>query len=324
MKYRAEVLYQHIDTLIKDDEIYPICVPSYNRPNAPFLKFVDNLPVVLFIRKEQEDLYKDYKEKCKIVLLDNVAEIGQTRKAIVDWAIKEGLSNIFMLDDDVTLLSFMMPGQSSQSKDKEFMKPYITINNIPESPDKKVFKMWVWMIEHCSDKLTISGAGNRSDWWNIRYKDSQTVYNSGSTIQCIHLNIDNLKKYDINYVDTRIGGTEDYTLQYQVMAAGLHTCIFKDLVYRSPAVGNGTGGNKTNEELVEKYHKFIELFQKNIMAEADKPKVGIKTSKGGVPSIKFNWVRWRTKEYMMYTADTIYDEVELVVYRKKLNIAMEE
>lgn len=322
--YRAEILYHHIDTLIKDDEIYPICVPSYNRPNAPFLKFVDNLPVVLFIRKEQIDLYKDYQNRCKIVCLENVEEIGQTRKAIVDWAVSNNIDNIFMLDDDVTLLSFMMPGKSSQSDDKEFMKPYITINNIPESPDKKVFKMWVWMIRHCSDKLTISGAGNRSDWWNIRYKDSQTVYNSGSTIQCIHLNVKNLMKYKINYTDTRIGGTEDYTLQYQVMAAGLYTCIFKDLVYRSPAVGNGTGGNKTNEELIEKYHRFIELFQRNVLSKDDVSKVGIKTSKGGVPSIKFNWVRWRTKEYMMYTADTVYNELEFLMFSRRLQIAMRE
>lgn len=319
--YRAEILYNHIDTLIKDDEIYPICVPSYNRPNAPFLKFVDNLPVILFIRREQEELYKDYKDRCKIVLLDNVEEIGQTRKAIVDWAIKHNISNIFMLGDDVTLLSFMMPGKSSQS-DKEFMKPYVTINNIPESPDKKVFKMWIWMLRHCSNKVTISGAGNRGDRWNLSYKDSKASYNSSSVIQCVHLNIDNLKKYRINYTDTRIGGTEDYTLQYQIMAAGLYSCLFSDLVYRSPAVGNGTGGNSNNEELVKKYNNFIQLFQRNIMAREDTSKVGVKVSKGGVPSIKFNWAQWRSKEYMMYSGDTVYDEVELALHLERLRNAM--
>lgn len=309
--YRAEVLYNNIDTLVTDDEIFPICVPSYNRPNAQFLRFVGGLPVVLFIRKEQEELYKDYKDKCYMVGLDNVEEIGGTRKAIVDWAITNKISNIFMIDDDISHLSFLMPGKSSQS-DKEFMKMYSTINNIPEAVDKKVFKMWVWLIHRCSDKLTISGAGAKSDWWNISYKNSQAIYNSGSTIQCIHLNIDNLKKYGINYVDTRVGGTEDYTLQYQVMAAGLYTCIFKDLVFRVPSVGSGTGGNSNNEELVKKYQRFIQLFQDNILSEENTHRVGIKTSKGGVPSVKFNWNKWKIQEEsMMYTCENIWDELEL-------------
>lgn len=308
--YRAEVLYNNIDSLIKDDEIFPICVPSYNRPNAPFLKYVDQLPVVLFIRKEQKDLYKEYQNRCYMVGLEDVEEIGQTRKAIIDWAISNHISNIFMIDDDISHLSFLMPSTSTKS-DKEFMRMYSTINNIPEAIDKKVFKMWVWLVYRCSDKLTISGAGAKSDWWNIAYKDSQAIYNSGSTIQCIHLNIDNLKKYGINYVDTRIGGTEDYTLQYQVMAAGLYTCIFKDLVFRVPSVGSGSGGNSSNEELVKKYQRFIQLFQDNILQKKDKYRVSIKTSKGGVPSVKFLWNKWKELETMMYNANDIYDELEI-------------
>lgn len=81
MYYRAELLYNNIDKLIKDSEIFPICVPSYSRPNAPFLRYVDDLPVVLFIRKEQKDLYKQYQDRCHIVQLENVEEIGQTRKS---------------------------------------------------------------------------------------------------------------------------------------------------------------------------------------------------------------------------------------------------
>ena len=311
MYYRAELLYNNIDKLIQDSEIFPICVPSYSRPNAPFLKYVDDLPVVLFIRKEQKDLYKQYQDKCHIVQLEDVEEIGQTRKAIVDWAIRNKLSNIFMIDDDISHLSYLLPGKSSKS-DKEFMKMYSTIYNIPEAIDKKIFKMWIWLIRQCSDKLTISGAGAKSDWWNIQYKDSQAIYNSGSTIQCIHLNIDNLKNYGINYIDTRIGGTEDYSLQYQVMASGLYTTIFKDLVFRVPGVGSGSGGNSTSEELIQKYQKFIQLFQDNILQEKDRDRVGTKISKGGIPSIKFNWNKWREPKGMMYTVDDVFNDLEFL------------
>lgn len=315
MIYRAQLLRQHINTLVKDTDVFPICVPSYNRPNAPVLRYVDIIPITLFIRREQEELYKDYKDKCNIVLLDNVTEIGTTRKAIVDWAISKGYSDIFMMDDDISCTDYLLPSVSSTSSN-EFMRLNKTIQGKPYSIDFQFFKMWVWLIGRCSSKLTISAPGAKSDWWNIRYKNSKTLYNSGSTIQLIHLNIDNLVKAGINYVDTNIGGTEDYTLQYQVMAAGLYTCIFKDLVYCVPGVGSGSGGNTNNEELIQKYQRFIKLFQDNILQDQDKNKVTTKVSKGGIPSIKFNWNRWKSDEFMMYGVDDIYNEVEL---KEKIN-----
>ena len=310
--YRSEVLRKNIDDLVDDSEVYPICVPSYNRPNASVLKYCKEVPIVLFIRREQEDLYKDYKNLCKIVLLDNVEEIAGTRQAIVDWARNNGISNIFMLDDDITCTDILVPSISSTSHN-EFMRLQKTINGQPYSVDFKFFKVWTWLIKRCSSKLTISGAGAKSDWWNIRYKDSRTIYNSGSTIQCIHLNIENLENYGIKYLDSRKYGVEDYTLQYRVMAAGLYTCIFKDLVFCVPGVGNGSGGNSTDEELVRKYHRFIDQFQYNFLQEQDKYRVGTKVSKGGIPSIKFNWNRWKVQEEsMMYTEDTVYDELQLL------------
>ena len=108
-----------------------------------------------------------------------------------------------------------------------------------------------------------------------------------------------------------MGGTEDYSIQYQVMTSGLYCTIFKDLVYRVPGVGAGAGGNTNNEEIIEKYTRFIQLFQDNILQECDKNRVGIKTSKGGIPSIKFNWNRWRQPNGMMYNVNDIYDELEI-------------
>ena len=311
--YRSELLYNNIDKFIEDSHIYPICIPSYNRPDSPFLKSVQGLglPIVLFIRKEQYDLYKGYQDNCEIVLLEEVNEIGETRKAIVDWAIKNRISNIFMIDDDISHLSFLMPGKSSKS-DKEFMKMYSTIYGTSEGIDPKIFKMWIWLINRCDEKLTISGPGAKSDWWNIQYKDSTAVYNSGSTIQCIHLNIDNLKKFGLNYINTNIGGTEDYTLQYLVMSSGLYCSIFKDLVFRVPGVGSGNGGNTSNEELIQKYTRFINLFFTNILLDSDKGRVSTKVSKGGIPSVKFNWNKWREPKGMLYTCDDIFNYLELM------------
>lgn len=71
--YRSEKLYLTIDNIIPDSEVYPICIPSYNRPEAKLLKELkrngNGLRVILFVRKEQYELYSQYSDVFKIVKL---------------------------------------------------------------------------------------------------------------------------------------------------------------------------------------------------------------------------------------------------------------
>ena len=60
--YRSEKLCNTVDKIIPDSKIYPICIPSYGRPDAKLLQSLSkqDLPVILFIRKEQYDIYEKY------------------------------------------------------------------------------------------------------------------------------------------------------------------------------------------------------------------------------------------------------------------------
>lgn len=311
--YRAEFLFHHIDELVDDNEVYPICVPTYNRPNAYLVKnFADKLPIVIFIRREQEELYSEYKGVCPIVLLDNVTNIGETRAAIVDWAYQSGYNNIFMMDDDISCGTFLVPGKSSKS-DKYFMKFYETVNNLPWGLSLKFFKMWVWMIKHCDEKLTLSGPGARSDFWDLKNADMKLPYNSNSVIQCIHLNVSNLKENNINYGSNEEEGAEDYALQYKLMTEGLYSLALRDLAFVVPGVGSGTGGNNAIEEekLHTRYKEYIRRFMENVLDEENAYRVGTKTSKGGIPSVKFNWLRWKIKDkYFYYSVESIQKELD--------------
>lgn len=309
--YRTEYLYSQINNLVRDNEVYPVCVPSYNRPNALLLRYADKLPMVLFIRREQEQMYSAYKGKCTIVLLDNVFDIGTTRAAIVSWAWKNGYENIFMLDDDITNGDFMVPGIGEKSG-KDFMKAYRTVNDIPESVELWFFKMWIWLINHCDSKLTLSSPGTRGDNWSIDNMNKPVRYNSGAAISCIHLNVKNLMENNINYASNSLEGAEDYALQYKIMSEGLFCCVFKDLLFRVPGVGSGKGGNVAErKQLEQRYHKFIQLFNNNVLDKCNADKVGTKVSRGGIPSIRFIWSRWRVQEdEMMWNAMTINKEVK--------------
>lgn len=307
--YRSEFLWNNIDSLISDDEIWPVCVPSYNKPNAQLIKNIDSsIPMYIFVRPEQFSDYKKYKSKSKgIVKIKDVQEIGITRHRIVEWAQYKGFDNIFMIDDDVTALHFLVPWYGNEDgTGKPAMKRYRTLKHMPEELDKRVLKMWMWYAMRCDDRLTISGPGNLSDWWNINNENSKALYNSSSTLVAVHLNIKNLTKFGLNYKDTRQYGTEDYTLQYDVMRSGLFTSIFKDIAYRVPNVG---AGRMEQQKVIDKYNENIRLFMENAMSPEDNDRVTTKVSKSGIPSIKFNWSKWRAEEYMMYNNTDISENL---------------
>lgn len=301
--YRSQKLYEKM----KDEtfDIYPICVPSYNRADAAIFKALDtypDLPLILFIRNtpEQKKLYRKYKERCRIVLLKDVVNIGQTRRAIVNWCVENRIPQIFMMDDDIDELDFLYPHETSngnlcmRAARQNMNRSYKGVNPF-------TLRMWMWWIKKCNRKdLTITTPAYRPDSWHLKNKNAEVVYNRGACIQCIHLNVRNLYKNGINYRDTEECGTEDYALQYDVMKAGLTTAVFRDLMYGCPAVGSLEGGNEDacgHSPLQERYIKFCDLFMKNVLK--DDPPEGIKikvTTRSQIPSIKFNWEYWKVEE----------------------------
>ena len=296
--YRSQVLYNEV----KDDkfDIYPICVPSYNRPNPIILKSLETypeLPIILFIRNtpEQKKLYKHWRTKCKIVLLNGVENIGQTRKAIIDWCIQNRVSNIFLMDDDIDELDYLYPYPTKSGKicmraaRQNTGRDYKGINPF-------TLRMWMKMISSSKKSLTISSPAYRPDSWHMKNANADVIYNNGACIQCVHINVKNLYKHKLNYRDTEFCGNEDYALQFEVMSKGLLTCVFKDLMYGCPAVGSHPGGCENASGIsntAERYKKYISLFLSNISG-MHHPGIRVKKTKSsGIPSIKFRWDYWK-------------------------------
>lgn len=298
--YRSENLYFKIDRLIKDEDIFPICVPSYGRPKSKLLQFLiaePKLKVLLFIRTEEKDIYKEYYQYSHftIVPLKEVNNIGQTRQKIVKYCTAKKIPEIFMLDDDIYFCDFLLP--SITSGGKPAMRPYCTHSKGSYQVKPYFFKMWMmYLKKYGNNKVAISGAGGKADWWNIKNRGSKAVFNSSSTLQCIHLNTKLLKKYNITYKDSEECGIEDYAIQYHCMKAGLLTYTIKDLVYGCPTMGSNNGGCDYSIGVKETMEKRMKLFIDNIIEEEDKYRVTLKTTKSGIPSVRFSWSKWRVTE----------------------------
>ena len=260
--YRSEILYSWAKNAISDKEVWPVFVPSYNRPNASLIQRAfreSEFPMVLCIRREQQDLYDQYIQSGKpYMILDNVHDISETREQIVA-NIPDYMDNIFMFDDDITWLDYMIPSQTKNGKDS--MRPSKTCYGMyPRGID--ILKCWMALLRYDKnhDRIALSSVGYKPDSWSISNAGKENKYNSGNVIQCIHMNVMLMKSHNIHYRPMLEVGNEDYALQFDTMSKGLLTTVYKDLMYDCPAINSIPGGCENSHGLraQERYSLYLE------------------------------------------------------------------
>lgn len=276
-------------------EIWPICVPSYNRSVPKILECADtSLPLVFFVRREQLPEYKYIRKWFRVVPIDGVSNIGETRAKIVKWATKKGYSNIFMLDDDITQVDYLYPF-TLESGNTCMRSSGLNRNAGSKYLDPVAFKIWMLWLNRLDPDVAMSSPLYRPDSWHMKNADADMVYNSGACIQCIHLNIDLLNEHGIKYESSDKVGNEDYALQFRIMEEGLKTCVITDLVYNCPPINSDPGGCEGAsgiDDSNKRYEKYCKLFRKNVSGK-NHPGIAIKETRTGCKSIKFVWKYWR-------------------------------
>lgn len=280
---------------ITHPEIWPICVPSYNRPNPRIVDCADpSLPLVFFVRKEQLDDYKHLRKSFRVVPINNVHDLGETRAKIMLWAKKKGYDNIFMLDDDITSLDYLYPGKTKGGN--LCMRSHrLNSGKVASWLNPTAFKIWMLWLDHLDPDVAISAPSYRPDSWHMKHAGAKMRYNSGAMSQCIHLNVSKLYKAGVKYVSNSEAGVEDYALQFKAMGAGLKTVVLTDLIYDCPPINSDSGGCEGANgysDAVERYKFYHKQFIKNVCGKGH-PGIVSKVSRSGYPTIKFNWSYWR-------------------------------
>lgn len=299
--YRSQRVAKYVSGekfLSRHPEIWPICVPSYNRPDPEIAKRAsDDLPLVFFVRREQLPQYKHLRDRFRVVPIDGVKDIGETRSKILKWARVKGYDNIFMLDDDVTQVDYLYPWETSGGK-LCLRASHINEQNGENGLRPIAFRMWQAYVDKLHEDTVITTISYRPNSWSLKYADMETVYNCGYAIQCVHLNVKKLCENGLDYSSNAFCGVEDYAIQFQAMEKGLRTTVIRDLMYHCPAINSNPGGCENMGGISdphERYEHYRELFLKNISGK-DHPGVGVKRSTSGFISIKFKWDYWKIKQ----------------------------
>lgn len=300
--YRTEKLAEKLkkSPIVLD----PICIASYARPDASLLNEMIKNPVykgsLLFIRKEEYDKYEKWSEFFKIIKLKNVDNVGDTRRVLVNYCVSHGIDSIYLLDDDINEVQYLIPSKTSGGV--ECMRTYSVVNQVKKAVDPIAFMIWQYIIDNkLSEEVAISAPVYRPFSWNLKHKNAKLVYNSADCIQCVRLNIKLLHDNNINYRSTKVVGPSDYAIQFDCMSKGLKTIQLKDIEYGAKAMGDGEGGCSASEynvlfngdmtKVMEDRHR---RFMENVCGY-DHPGIRTKTTvKTGRISPAFNWKYWRS------------------------------
>lgn len=268
-KNLAEKLIKHGVTAPK----IPIVIPSYNRLNAPALKWANNtsnqsLTVYCFVRAYQLDEYKKKYPKVKFIPLHDVSNIGETRKAIMEWCLDNGIYRAFQLDDDVTGVDYMYPHINTSGK-TYMRQSHLNEGRSLHGVEPVAFAVWEKQIKLIEKKHSVTVAlGSipvRGFSWVMREENYHL--NSDIPIQCIYINYKALNDSNVHYHSSDEVGWEDLAIAVQAIEAGLACAHIYGITYSSPPMCKTSGGcNGDNAEVtcMERTKRLSSLFMTNV------------------------------------------------------------
>lgn len=298
--YRTRIQYE----TLKDEPLkYPICVPSYSRPDNAFIRWVKKTPdlsrknLYMFIRNttEQKALYKPLSKWVNLVLIPaNTKDVGETRKAIINWGIKHKHELLFMLDDRVNGVWWL---ESVIRNGKQYM------DVAKDSTPTQAFK--IWADQHLSNGMLMSGISNKGFHWMPGFVNYPIKpLNNGYPSVAVAVSPMRFAEYSINYASIEEGGIEDANILYQLLTHRLPFCVLHDICYDQvkPEV---IGGNSKVYEGLTRDERLLAtkkiFWEKTLKSPWGTPHHGFRTVNRNNESsaVLINYPYWRK-----YYADT--------------------
>lgn len=237
--------YEEAYDIVKD-RLFPIVIPSYNRPNCGFLKWVVDkvvpgyeYPIFIVVRQSQKEMYEaseyiKYKDYVHVKAFPDelIDDIGKTREQIVK-AFSKQYDYIFMCDDDITNFCHTVPYFRSNGEPKA--QGVTTLNF------GKTMAMWQIATEYVANKYGVmftTGMMQGFSWVPdfINVEKSMRLL-SGLPTGTVCLNLKKLKELDLNYRTLIGNGHDDLDLLIRGLEKGLINCEFRWMTYSSVAMG---------------------------------------------------------------------------------------
>ena len=267
-----------------------ICIPSYKRPQGTAIYRLRDIPLskYLFVRLEEESIYKEVAAEngFRLVKLNNVHDIGETRAAIMRFCYSKHFEWVFMFDDDIQKVECLAQKDGKITSARILYEP-------EEKPRFELKALKLWYDTARRYKLSLSSPNHRA---YDRFKHGTVQINKSAIIQCVLIHTPDLWSVG-NYKSLNKVGNEDYYVQYLLMNNGYKTGKIGSIEYDCPCIGAGSGGNNAEEykDIKNRYEFYVNNFLNNVCN--DPQLVTTKTTKTGQKSIQFIWKNWGGSEH---------------------------
>ena len=258
--------------------MYPIYIPSIYRHNSEFLiNLRDTKPelkyYIIIAKHQYENYAKNFNPSNLVILPDNIIKISEIRQFILDLAIKNKETKIWMSDDD--LLNFF---NSSYKPELELELEKVDFKTFITNSEKIIEEIYE------SDKSIVQFGFK---YTTFALSKNQKLYNINTNIGMIQLLVlDKIIEYDIKY-DTSFITLEDTDFTIQLFKHKLKNCQLNNFIFTAPRSGKGKGG------LEKEYNQGAK--QKGILQFQEKYKNDniikiIDLEKG---KYKINWLKFK-------------------------------
>jgi hypothetical protein len=245
--------------------MYPIYIPSIYRPNSEFLiKIRDAKPsikyYIIIASHQLNDYAKIYPSQNLVILPDNIIKISEIRQFILEVAIKNKETKIWMSDDDLSRFFIKMKKDKSQDKSEDKKENHKTTSHLEHHILEKLssdnqenilvevsFQEFLTNAEIIFNKLSILDTslaqfGFKYSTFSIPLKPITLNSNVGM-IQ--FLDIERIKtkiqKGELDY-DSSFIALEDTDFTIQLFNNGFKNCVLNHYIFTAPRSGHGKGG----------------------------------------------------------------------------------
>lgn len=201
----------------------PICVLSYEfnaKKSTGLLSILResklhklNHKYIIFTNKSKINTYQDFNNIDNIQIHqvpDEINSLVLKRQYVVDYAAKNDIENIFILEDDVGTFSLPIQDFTYHGKIKKNLK-FVISNNL-------AFNIWEYFIK--KNNLLFSGLKSIMGF-DFCTNDYNFIQEIRDCIQIIHINVKEINKNNIRYDEN--SGWDDYDFEIQALTKGIKT-----------------------------------------------------------------------------------------------------
>lgn len=283
-------LYNEAYDIVKD-RLFPVVIPSYNRPECGFLKWVTKIvqpgyeyPIFMVVRQSQKELYEaseyvKYNDYIHIKALPDemIDDIGKVREQIVNVFSKK-YDCLFMFDDDITNFCHSVPYFRTNGEPKA--------QGVKSNNFGKTMAMWQVAMEYAVKQYDVAfstGMMQGFSWVPDFIKVEQSIrLMSGLPTLAVCVNVKKLKEVGLNYRTLIGNGHDDIDLYIRSLQKGLVSAEFRWMTYSSPGIG-------TDILHFNSVHERFATQQKEMYANfSDVPFVKFYTPRG-LPNVGIKW-----------------------------------